>query len=260
MIVQGLTRKFHSNLLVINSFIYARINKNSKFEEVSLNDLYTICTEVSGLTDKIYFELENLYLKKEHTYPIIIHHMDYLTQHVEVSSQICTKYLDDFQAGNIKYDNKEEEIWPLVLSLLESLHSFSDKIRTLYEIIENKSNSENKPTAFLKETRTLKDIVLQYIWEGKIITRQNKDSIANQLTLDGIIELTNGNKLYNDFCHYNQKCNRTGDQASDRKNQKHLELMIKASMYLKEDKHIETAENDIHTFKENAEKISGTIL
>jgi len=105
--------------------------------------------------------------------------------------------------------------------------------------------------------RSLADIALQFVWEGKIITIQNKDNIAK---LFPELKLKNGNKLIQKFYFYSSKSNRVGDLGNDTKNERHLNLMTKTLKFLNENEHIKLAETEINTFKKNVKEVSGQTL
>jgi len=94
--------------------------------------------------------------------------------------------------------------------------------------------------------RTLADIALQYVWEGKTITNQNKDEIAAQFPE---LKLKNGNKLYNDFLHYSHKTNRVNYDGSERQTRNYLKDMERALSFLTNPEHIKVAEKEIHEYK-----------
>jgi hypothetical protein len=109
----------------------------------------------------------------------------------------------------------------------------------------------------LPEKRTLADIALQYIWEGKIINNQNKNKIAS---LFPELNLKNGDKLYQKFNFYSKQTNRINDQDDDNKNIRHLENMLRAYKYLKNPDHIKAADKEIDMFKKRAKEMSGQIM
>lgn len=131
---------------------------------------------------------------------------------------------------------------------------------------EYKSNHTNLFTEYLKwikdkkvqpEKRTLSDIALQYVWEGKIINNQNKDEVA---MLFPELELKNGNKLYQNFNKYSYQTNRVNDQDEEGKNKRHLNVMLQSLKYIKEPDIIKKAEKEILAFKNRVKEIRGQIL
>lgn len=105
--------------------------------------------------------------------------------------------------------------------------------------------------------RTLADIALQYVWEGKRITNQNKDAIAAQFP---DMKLKNGIKLYQKFSNYSKRGERVFDRGDDRKNIKHLKNMETALKFLSKPEQIQSAEKEILSFKAEVKRVSGQIL
>lgn len=245
--------------------------KYESYKQFTKEELFKACEELARVDLPIDFKKLNLleslnikYRKQKVIRPTIARRlgddeqMTILFWRVILHTGLAEEYLQmqiDFK--NIfprSYDVKNFKDFDKVIELLGRFRW----LRFLKEIVDNEEY--DLPAVIKKEKRTLSDIALQFVWEGNIINRQNKDVVASKLTSEGIISLKNGNKLYYRFCFYDQKFNRTGDQAGDTKNKNHLKVMIRASENLKEKRHKESAENDILAFKANAEKISGTIL
>lgn len=136
-------------------------------------------------------------------------------------------------------------------SSIQTVLSFvEDKLSSL-DLLEKANDHLGKPVPSRVNQRTINEIALQYVWEGKIIDNQNKHDIAKKLTSTGMITLKNGNKLYNQFSYFSQKCNRIGDRGSDKKNINHLKEMVKTLPYLKNRNQRESAEIEINTFSKN---------
>jgi len=94
--------------------------------------------------------------------------------------------------------------------------------------------------------RTLADIALQYVWEDKTISNQNKHEIAAQFPE---LNLKNGNKLYNKFLYYSHKTNRVNYDGSERQIRNYLKDMERALSFLTNPEHIKVAEKEIHEYK-----------
>lgn len=100
--------------------------------------------------------------------------------------------------------------------------------------------------AFEPQKRRLADIALQYVWEGKTITNQNKDEIAAQFPE---LKLKNGTKLYNKFLYYSHKTNRVNYDGSENNARNYLKDMERALSFLTNPEHIKVAEKEIHEYK-----------
>jgi|WetSurMetagenome_2_1015567.scaffolds.fasta_scaffold00004_28 hypothetical protein len=173
--------------------------------------------------------------------------------------------------------NNDLKIW--LAERFSMLTSVPEKLEISYEILKLNSNKivdvyylESIQSFFQyiqdyikneilvdvsKQKRSLAEIALQYVWEGKLINRQNKDSIAN---LFPELRLKNGNKLIQKFNFYSYTSNRINDTGDNLKNKRHLKVMCKTLPYLEKDEYIKNAENEINKFKKNVLEISGQIL
>lgn len=60
-------------------------------------------------------------------------------------------------------------------------------------------------TTVIQKKLSLQQIALQYAWEQKLITRQNKDEIAAHYGYKA------GNKLYENYCKWSRRANRIAD-------------------------------------------------
>ncbi|MDZ7634795.1 MAG: hypothetical protein U5L72_10415 [Bacteroidales bacterium] len=69
-----------------------------------------------------------------------------------------------------------------------------DMLLNVSMIVDTSTQSDSPETSGNKE-RTLAEIALQYVWEGKIMNRQNKEAFAKELTAEGVISLKNGDKF-----------------------------------------------------------------
>ncbi len=129
-------------------------------------------------------------------------------------------------------------------------------IQSFFSLIQDHIKNESSAITSLKK-RSLADIALQYVWEGKIITNQNKDEIAKSFPE---LKLKNGNKLIQKYYYYNSKSNRIGDRGDLEKNKRHLILLEKTIKCLQIESDIKYAEKEINTFKKNVKEVSGQTL
>jgi hypothetical protein len=136
-----------------------------------------------------------------------------------------------------------------------NLHYFNEAMAR-FDYLQYLKNYKPE-VAFEPQKRTLADIALQYVWEGKTITNQNKDEIA---ALFPELHLINGEKLYQRFNEYRKRGERVFDRGDDRKNIKHLKIMETALKFLSEPEQLHSAEKEILLFKSEVKKVSGQIL
>lgn len=155
-------------------------------------------------------------------------------------------YKNYLRGGNVNY--AEETLTPKADNIINAIRFYQ-----LETYLEN-----YKPeVAFEPHKRTLADIALQYFWEGKTITNQNKNEIA---ALFPELHLINGEKLYQRFNEYRKRGERVFDRGDDRKNIKHLKIMETALKFLSEPEQLHSAEKEILLFKSEVKKVSGQIL
>jgi hypothetical protein len=84
----------------------------------------------------------------------------------------------------------------------------------ILEQIEQESKQDGikaGPNNQLKEKLSLQQIALKYAWEGKSITKQNKDEIASQFGYKS------GDKLYENYCMWSKRANRIADPDGTKK-------------------------------------------
>ena len=142
-------------------------------------------------------------------------------------------YKNYLRGGNVNY--AEETLTPKADNIINAIRFYQ-----LETYLEN-----YKPeVAFEPHKRTLADIALQYFWEGKTITNQNKNEIAAQFP-----HLKNGNKLYNKFLYYSYKTNRVNYDGSENHARNYLKDMERALSFLTNPEHIKVAEKEIHEYK-----------
>lgn len=189
-------------------------------------------------------------------YDILFKHLMYDSHHSNLEiGGLSREYLkyDFSDADHTDFDYSHLRDFDKVVELI-------GRLRWLFELM-NIVEGENYDKQAADKTiprRTLADIVIQYIWEGRLITTDNKDEIAAEITKAGILSLKNGNKLYNKHCDYIKNCTRTGDLGDDKKNRNHYQVLLRAYKNLKNKEHQQVAEKEISTFKNNAFRNSGT--
>jgi hypothetical protein len=156
-----------------------------------LNGLKSLCLSVPKTTDFIEEKIKNIKTKG------LLITILYLLE--------ATSHNSMFKHARYCFEYQLKKHIPS--SLIFSFTIDSEKIE-----IELKENFNNKhPEIHLNGKLSLQQIALKYAWEGKLITKQNKDEIANHFGYNS------GDKLYENFCKWSKRKNRTADPDGSKK-------------------------------------------
>jgi hypothetical protein len=109
------------------------------------------------------------------------------------------------------------------------------------EIFKLSNPSSQSPKK--KAEYTIKQIALKYVYEGVHINRENAKEYVK------LFGLNSGDRLYNNYCYYSSKSNRTGRERTTNKLKNKIELIERVIPLIEHTKNIERVNSELEILK-----------